>query len=285
MIYLKKFQIPSDEKEYELILSEKRMIFNNVYPLKIFPQKEITMFDFDREITIFYGGNGSGKSTLLNVIASSIKAKRKHSIETNDFFNNYVNSCQSEFNYNNFDLREVKIITSDDVFNYILSVNEINSKVNLEREKLIEEYFKKSDFDFNESYDDLLKRIDKNRYTLSKFVRKRIGKNNIISQSNGETALSFWEEEITENAIYLLDEPENSLSAVNQLKLKQFIEDSARFYNCQFFISTHSPFLLSMKNVTIYDLDSVPCCTKNWNELDNMKVYYDFFKKNKDLFE
>jgi hypothetical protein len=26
------------------------------------------------------------------------------------------------------------------------------------------------------------------------------------------------------------------------LKLKKYIEDSVRFYNCQFIISTHSPF-------------------------------------------
>ena len=77
---------------------------------------------------------------------------------------------------------------------------------------------------------------------MSKYVRERIGANNIISQSNGETALTFWQNEIKENSIYILDEPENSLSAVNQLKLKKFIEDSARFYGCQFIISTHSPF-------------------------------------------
>ena len=31
-------------------------------------------------------------------------------------------------------------------------------------------------------------------------------------------------------------------------KLKKFIEDSVRFYNCQFIISTHSPFLLNLNN-------------------------------------
>ena len=40
--------------------------------------------------------------------------------------------------------------------------------------------------------------------------------------------------------LYLLDEPENSLSAELQLDLLKFIENSARFYNCQFIISTHS---------------------------------------------
>ena len=81
---------------------------------------------------------------------------------------------------------------------------------------------------------------------MSKFVRNRLVNNTIVEQSNGESALLFWEKEIVEDGLYILDEPENSLSAENQLKLKTFIEDSVRFYNCQFIISTHSPFLLAL---------------------------------------
>ena len=61
------------------------------------------------------------------------------------------------------------------------------------------------------------------RKSMSKFVRERLGNNNIMEWSNGESALMFWEREIEENSIYILDEPENSLSAENQLKLKKFI--------------------------------------------------------------
>ena len=94
----------------------------------------------------------------------------------------------------------------------------------------------------------------------------------------------FWEKEIVDNSIYILDEPENSLSALNQLKLKKFIEESVRFYNCQFIISTHSPFLLALKDAKVYDLDSRPCTVKNWTELENVRLYYDFFKENEGEF-
>ena len=109
--------------------------------------------------------------------------------------------------------------------------------------------------------------------------------NNIIEQSNGESALMFWQQDIKENGIYILDEPENSLSAENQLKLKSFIEDSVRFYNCQFIISTHSPFLLKLNDALIYDLDEIPVKTKKWYELNNVKVYYNFFKENEKDFK
>ena len=67
-------------------------------------------------------------------------------------------------------------------------------------------------------------------------------------------------------------------------ELKKFIEDSVRFYNCQFIISTHSPFLLKLMDAKIYDLDEVPVKTKKWTELSNVLVYYNFFKEYEDEF-
>ena len=58
----------------------------------------------------------------------------------------------------------------------------------------------------------------------------------------------------------------------------RFIEDSVRFYGCQFVISTHSPFVLSMKGAKIYDLDEDPVDVKHWTELENIKAYYNFLK-------
>ncbi|MEF9921443.1 MAG: AAA family ATPase, partial [Anaerovoracaceae bacterium] len=101
---------------------------------------------------------------------------------------------------------------------------------------------------------------------------------------NGESAFWYFTQEIKENGIYLLDEPENSLSADLQLQLLDFIQDSARFFNCQFIISTHSPFLLSMEQAKIYDLDETPVRVKLWTELENVRKFYDFFREHSDEF-
>ena len=108
---------------------------------------------------------------------------------------------------------------------------------------------------------------------------------NVTEQSNGESALLYFENKINENGIYLLDEPENSLSPEKQLSLKKFIEDSARFYNCQFIIATHSPFLLSLDHARIYNLDKNPVQTDKWTELENIATYYSFFKEHSKDFE
>ena len=102
--------------------------------------------------------------------------------------------------------------------------------------------------------------------------------------SNGESAFLYFSEKIQEEGLYLLDEPENSLSPVRQQELVRFLEDSARFFGCQFVISTHSPFLLSMRGAKIYDLDEDPVDVKRWTQLENVRAYYDFFKKHEGEF-
>ncbi len=49
-------------------------------------------------------------------------------------------------------------------------------------------------------------------------------------------------------------------------------------------ISTHSPFLPAMKGVKIYDLDEDIVDVKKWTELENVRIYYEFFRKHEDEF-
>ena len=112
----------------------------------------------------------------------------------------------------------------------------------------------------------------------SQYIRKNLIRN-IEERSNVESSLSLFVDAIRDNALYVLDEPENSLSPQNQLQLKYFIEVSVRNHGCQFIISTHSPFLLSLKSARIYDIDSVLVRECRWTELPSVKVYKDFFEE------
>ena len=109
-------------------------------------------------------------------------------------------------------------------------------------------------------------------------------KGNIREHSNGESAFLYFAEKIKENGLYLLDEPENSLSPEKQQELLRFLEDSARFFGCQFIMATHSPFLLSMRGAKIYDMDEEVVDVKRWSELANVRAYYTFFKEHEKEF-
>lgn len=284
MIYLENFKILNDYEEH--FAMDVRNIYTDVYPFHIFPETGLEDISFDA-ITCFYGGNGSGKSTLLNIISSKLHSTRMMPLDKGQQFMNYVNRCDYKMNMLDTPI-EIKTITSDDVFDYLLNIRSINGSVNRRKQDLCFEYlnnkYAASDDNIEEYYE-IRNKVEANRKTMSKYVRERLTNNNIIEHSNGESALLFWEQQIKENSIYILDEPENSLSAENQIKLKQFIEESVRFYNCQFIISTHSPFLLALRDAKIYDLDSRPVQTKKWTNLSNVKIYYDFFKENEDEFK
>ena len=132
---------------------------------------------------------------------------------------------------------------------------------------------------------DRLKTVNLSRSnTQSRYVRKRL-MDNLPEHSNGESAFLYFTQRIEENGLYLLDEPENSLSPAKQQELSQFIEDSARFFHCQFVIATHSPFLLAMRGAKIYDLDADPMTVRRWTELPAVRAYYDFFQAHGSEFE
>ncbi|RDY22982.1 AAA family ATPase, partial [Romboutsia maritimum] len=97
-------------------------------------------------------------------------------------------------------------------------------------------------------------------------------------------AFRYFIEKIGENGLYILDEPENSLSPKRQVELVKFIEDATRFLGCQFIISTHSPFILALRGAKIYDLDESPVDIKKWTKLGNVRTYYEFFKEYEDEF-
>jgi len=169
----------------------------------------------------------------------------------------------------------------------MLTVRDINEGIDLKKEALFEDYLDAKYAKFQvrslEDYETLKKITKARRLTQSKFVRSEL-MDNIREYSNGESAFIYFSEKITENGLFLLDEPENSLSPAKQRELVKYIEDSARFFGCQFIISTHSPFVLSMRGAKIYDLDQEPVDVRAWTELENVKEYYHFFKEHEKEF-
>ncbi|MEL7568163.1 MAG: AAA family ATPase [Dehalobacterium sp.] len=279
MVYLNLFTFPNEDMEFDFFMKIKRTCYDSFYPFKILSRHGLERIDFE-PVTILYGGNGSGKSTALNAIAEKTRISRDSIYNKSNFYSDYVNMCEMQLEA---DIPEnSRIITSDDVFDYMLNIRNLNEGIDQKREKLFEEYLdaKYSHFLMKSIADyEQLKKVNNARFkTQSRFVRNELI-NNVREYSNGESAFLYFTEKIGENGLYILDEPENSLSPKRQMELMSFIEDSARFFGCQFIISTHSPFLLAMRGAKIYNLDENPVNIKRWTELENVRIYYDFFKR------
>ena len=107
---------------------------------------------------------------------------------------------------------------------------------------------------------------------------------NVDMYSNGESAMRYFVEHIAENALYLMDEPENSLSVTHQMELAKYISDSAMYFGCQFIIASHSPIMLSLPGARIYDLNEVPVEEKEWTEVDDVNAFFRFFEEHREEF-
>ncbi len=306
MLYLKDFSFPTEREELlflhppdltpEEVSAEYIRDLNtslhtgSFYPFNILPYVKLCSVEFEN-ITIFYGENGCGKTTALNIIAEKLHLKRDSLFNSGRFLNDYLDMCE----YNDEDFREYaqflnhysRIITSDDVFHYSMKKREFNKQLFSKSKDVNEEYWKVRRSSPNlhslEDYDRWHTRYEALK-GQSAFLKKRLEREE-EENSNGETAMLYFIKQMENEGLYLLDEPENSLSLENQMKLAEYIYSSARFFDYQFIIATHSPIFLSLPKAKIYNLDDNSKVVDSWTDLKSVRLMYDLFMKHKEDFE
>ena len=270
MIYLSSF-----------MLSNKQVKNPNIYPYNVFRGKNIEPFVFS-PITVFYGNNGSGKSTLLNIIANKLQLKGKEYATSNsfgivDYCNAFSNECSYSLGEDDFGFviknlpRNSRYIKSEDI---LYEIKKIQQKQVLS-DGMEYDYVQKG-MTIQEAKDFLSSKEGRKQEEYIKFAQEKY--------SNGETSMQYFEEYLQPNALYLLDEPEVSLSPSNQVLLANGINKLARLLECPFVIATHSPCLLGTLNARIYNIDTKEYDVVKWNELENVQYFYNFFKKHEQEF-
>lgn len=251
-----------------------RYVNAQVYPFEIFPAINLEKLEFDN-VTILYGDNGCGKTTVLNIIAKKLGINHESLTNTSSYFNKYVEHCDYTL-LNNIPFGS-KFVASDDVFNHIFETREFNNYLSETNENIAKKY------DEETSKMELFKdrrRAEKNR---NRELKKRFIKEQ-NEFSNGESAMNYFLDRIKEESLYLLDEPENSLSIENQIELSKYISDAARYFNSQFIIATHSPFFASIPGATVYSFEEYSVEKRKWSELDGMQAMFDFFESHREEF-
>jgi len=272
-LFLEKLIIQSDDEQYSYYFlrgpkSKANMsCFTSTFPfrslshLESSPKKPI-IFEFE-PITVLSGDNGSGKSTILNVLAKKLKLARKAPFNETFYFEDFCKDfCSVSFQKKPL---HSGIITSDDIFDLML-----DSRTPWNSIQPLKESDQKLQNDDNEREDwgD----------SAEIFFPEKI---DLVSlKSNGQTALQYIRDSIRPNGLYLMDEPENSLSFKYERILFEVIREATERQNCQFIISTHSPVLLGLPNAKIYSFDSTPMRVLKWEEVPSVKIYLDFFSSN-----
>ena len=270
MIYLKTFKL-CDSKNKN----------TNIYPFNVLQNKEPDVFIFDN-ITVLYGNNGSGKSTILNIIAHKLDMKGKERnnpevIGTVPYFEDFAQKCTYELSENE---NGKKISRIPENSRYIKSEEILYEIRKIQQSAVLQE-----------SIESNLTR-ERGTKKAKQFLQTGEGKAQFErfefaqdKYSNGETTMQILEDNIETDRLYLLDEPEVSLSPQNQVKLAEELNKMSRYLGVQFIIATHSPFMLGILNAKIYNLDTKDYKVQKWSKLENVRYFYDFFKNRSSEFE
>lgn len=293
MIYIEEFSILTPEQAESWLNDNcNAHCTKQYYPFRVFERRVPTLKLGN--ITILYGGNGSGKTTLLNLMAEKLGLPRSTPYNRTPFFDDYVEMCRmrmagEDTGYPEKIPYESRFIGSDDVFEHILRLREQNDARHLASERAgrqwgVEGYRRMKLNSYEQGgYDAFLTHMKARHSTRSRFVREHAQAAE-REYSNGESAFIYFTQAIAERGLYLLDEPENSLSPNLQLDLVEFLSSSA-VCGAQLVIATHSPLLLSIPGARIYDLDHRPIGLRPWYELENVRLLFDFFNEHRGLFQ
>lgn len=216
------------------------------HPFNIPSLKNIETLKFDRPITIFVGDNGSGKSTLLKAIAyynNSINVS-KHDISGSYYQDAKELAKVMRLSYT-VKTRQGFLFSGEDFITYINSLKEMKQGLNSDLALMQEEFKDKTEYVRNLA----LGPIRKSLYELEETYGGELNE-----RSHGEGFLTFFKARMHQTGIYLLDEPETPLSALNQYQLMVLLTDLARS-GSQIILATHSPILMALENAAIYHFD------------------------------
>lgn len=269
MIYLRSFTLSSNIDRNP-----------NIYPDHVFKHLAGETLFLDR-ITVLYGNNGSGKSTLLNLIANKLGlagAEKMTSLGYSEYVQRFLDLSRYQLGS---DSREEEMKQLPEGSRYIKSEDILYEIKKIQQESVLREGI------LYEQRSKGMTEAQASQYVNSDAYKKKLGIIQFAQEkySNGETSIQFFEEHLLPGNLYLLDEPETSLSPANQIKLAEQMNELARFLDTQFIMASHSPFILGTLQAKIYNLDRAPLQTAEWFELDNVRFFDQFFRKHKALFE
>ncbi|MBN2376883.1 MAG: AAA family ATPase [Sedimentisphaerales bacterium] len=210
------------------------------YPFNLPIFNQTKRLEFDTPVTLFVGDNGAGKSTLLEALAlgSGIHIWRRPE--------------GARYQVNQY----------EEQLHKCLSVEWSNGKVP-------GAYFG------SEIFRDFANILD-GWAASDPGQLKYFGGKSLVTQSHGQSMMSYFRSRYQIKGLYLLDEPETALSPRSQLELLDIIGENSQAGHAQFIIATHSPLLLACERAKIYSFDHASVRIIEYEETEHYQVYRKF---------
>jgi len=212
----------------------------DLYPFNLEIFRRTTHLDFTTPVTFFVGENGTGKSTLLEAVARKCGI---HIWRAPEWTRYEINPYEREFH------RFLSVTWTDGWVPGSFFAAEI---------------FKH----FSQNLDEWA--------AADPGMLRYFGGKSLMTQSHGQSLLSFFRSRYRIKGLYLLDEPETALSPKSQIELLALLRDFGRDGKAQFIIASHSPILLALPEAVIYSFDQAPIRAVAYEDTDYYRIYKDF---------
>ena len=211
-----------------------------VYPFNLPVFHNTRQLDFTSPVTFFSGENGTGKSTLLAALAEKCRIHIWEGVERTRYERNPYESQ----------------------FHKFITVQWANGSV-------AGSYF---DSEISRNFAAYLD----DWAASDPGILEYFGGKSLMSQSHGQSLMSFFRARYRFKGLYLMDEPETALSPRSQLELVQVLQKQGNAGHAQFIIASHSPILMACPGATIYNFDKTPIRQIPYRETEHYRVYREF---------
>jgi len=228
-------------------LTEMRLLIGKYpttrhYPFKLKVLRETRCLGFIRPVTFLVGENGAGKSTLLRALC------RKCGIHIweKERGNRMESNPYEEMLYRYMDVQWTNGHVPGSFFG-------------------------------SENFRNFAEYVDE-WATSDPESLKYFGGKSLVTQSHGQSMMSFFRARYQIKGLYFLDEPETALSPKSQLELVRILKEMGDAGHAQFIVATHSPILLACPGATIYSFDHIPVEPIDYEETQYYRIFKDFLE-------
>ncbi|MCH4888206.1 ATP-binding cassette domain-containing protein [Acidaminobacter sp. JC074] len=234
------------------------------YPFNVHAINQLSEISFDSEVTIFIGENGCGKTTFLESLmllthTVDLIPEKYRRLDGPKKLSKSFKAVWQQKTSRGFYLKSQSFIR------FVDNIEAMREETHEELSQLREAFKDRSKYALELAEGPYQK-------TLSALTN-RYGQG-LDKMSHGEGYLELFKSRLVPGGLYILDEPELSLSPMRQLSLISLIKEMVD-KDCQFIIITHSPILMAYDQANIYNFED-RIEKIEYNDIEHVNLTRDF---------